>query len=190
MPPHVSSVFVALMLTLSLNGHAQMAAPVSALSPAELMVQSMGLAPMIQTFMKAKLADPRPAQAKKSRDMAVAQKMVRLSESDMQSVIARVLETGVSPADLSEISAFYASEVGRKFAGFSRQVATPSGDGTAPNSVVQLAKLTAQLSDNERKALEAHVSSGAPANVARFVDSPKFEAALMAEVEAFAKQAP
>ncbi|MDY0105744.1 MAG: hypothetical protein RBS27_03630 [Giesbergeria sp.] len=153
---------------------AQTTQPAQTLSPATLLVQSMGMAPTLQANLRNLLADPASVRRTSSKDMAFLQKMVGLSELEFNALIARVMEVGLSGDDLALLSDFHQTPLGKKLQAHSRQA----------TSLVELNATVTGLSDGERQALERFVSSGATARMVRFLDSAQFQSILQVELEA------
>lgn len=153
------------------SASAQTSPPEQALSPIELLVQSMGVAPALQAGIRKSLADPAAVQRMDSQEWAVGKKLVSLSESEFNGLIARVMAAGLPSADLSTITDFYQTPLGKKLSEHTRQGAT-------------LQKLNADLNDSDRQAMERFASSGVTTRVIRFLESDRFQRTLEAELEA------
>lgn len=153
---------------------AQISQPAQALSPAALLVQTMGLAPTLQANLRNLLADPASVRRSSSKDMAAVQKLVGLSESAFTALIARVMEVGMPSDDLALLADFYQTPVGRKFREHSQR----------GSSLAELSASVASLSEGDRQALERFTSSGATTRMVRFLDSDQFLSILWVELEA------
>ena len=153
---------------------AQTSQPVQALSPAALLVQSMGIAPTLQAHLRNLLADPASVRRTSSKDIAAVQKLVGLSESAFTALMARVMEAGLSSSDLALIADFYQTPVGKKLQEHSQR----------GSSLAELSASVASLSEGDRQALERFTSSGATTRMMRFLESDRFLPLLQGELEA------
>ena len=154
------------------SASAQTSPPEQALSPIELLVQSMGVAPTMQAGIRKSLADPAAVQRMDKQELAVGKKLVSLSESEFNGLVARVMAAGLPAADLSTITDFYQTSIGKKLSEHTRQGSS-------------LQRLNADLSDSDRQAMDRFVSSGVTTRVIRFLESDRFQHTFQAELEAF-----
>ena len=154
------------------SASAQTSPPEQALSPIELLVQSMGVAPTMQAGIRKSLADPAAVQRMDKQELAVGKKLVSLSESEFNGLVARVMAAGLPAADLSTITDFYQTSIGKKLSEHTRQGSS-------------LQRLNADLSDSDRQAMDRFASSGVTTRVIRFLDSDRFQHTFQAELEAF-----
>ena len=154
------------------SASAQTSPPEQALSPIELLVQSMGVAPTMQAGIRKSLADPAAVQRMDKQELAVGKKLVSLSESEFNGLVARVMAAGLPAADLSTITDFYQTSIGKKLSEHTRQGSS-------------LQRLNADLSDSDRQAMDRFASSGVTTRVSRFWESDRFQLTFQAELEAF-----
>lgn len=147
------------------------------------LVEVLALVPAVQNHMQDMLIHPRLSDPKHPRRL-LAQQVVALPVPALQAVLARVLDKGLAAADIRRVAEFQQSALGRKFEAFVRQRDALDAQGASPPAVPDLARFTAGLSADELRDLEAYVSTNAASRVIGFIDSPRFEAGLAAEVKA------
>ena len=82
------------------------------------------------------------------------------------------MAAGLPAADLSTITDFYQTSIGKKLSEHTRQGSS-------------LQRLNADLSDSDRQAMDRFVSSGVTTRVIRFLESDRFQHTFQAELEAF-----
>lgn len=172
MMPLTRKILAAALAAACWSASAQSSQPEQALSPIELLVQSMGVAPAMQAGIRKSLADPAAVQRMDHHELAVGKKLVSLSESEFNGLVARVMAAGLPSADLATITDFYQTPLGKKLSEHNRKGTT-------------LQRLNADLSDSERQAMERFASSGVTTRVIRFLESDRFERTFQAELEAF-----
>lgn len=166
----ITRKFLAVILvTASSMASGQATPPSSALSPTQRMVQAMGVAPTLQADIKKSLANPAYLQRIDSREVALGQKLASLSESQFNALIAKVLEAGLSSSDITIITDFYQSKLGQKLYEQSQQATS-------------LPQLNTKLSASDRQAMEKYAASGVIHRVIQFLESDKFQRALVAEL--------
>lgn len=158
------NILVAMLVIVSWSASAQTS------SPTERMVQSMGIGPALQANIQQSLADPAYVQRTNRQHIALGKKLVNLSKTEFNALIARVLEAGLSPSDITTITTFYQTKLGQKLSEQAQQ-------GKA------LPKLNDDLSASDRQALDRYASSGVVPRVIHFLEGEQFERAFLAELE-------
>ena len=116
------------LLAVNLTAHAQTSETTqnaTALSPTELMVQSMGFAAVFQAEAKRMQALPNHTQKTDQRLLAIEQKIINLPEAKVGSAIARTLNAGLSTSDMALITDHYNSKLGKKLTSFFQQAKPP-----------------------------------------------------------------
>jgi len=168
----ITQKFLAVILvTASSVASGQATLPSPAFSPTQRMVQAMGVAPTLQADIKKSLADPAYLQRINSQEIALGQKMASLSESTFNALIAKILEAGLSSSDITIITDFYQSKLGQTLYEHSKQATS-------------LPQFNAQLSASDRQAMEKYAASGVISRAIQFLESKKFQRALVAELAA------
>lgn len=153
---------------------AQTAQPAQTLSPAVMLVQSMRVAPSLQTDLRKSLDDPAAVRRTSSKDMAFIKRLVSLPELELNALIARVMEAGLSSGDLTLISDFYQTPLGKRLQVREQQA----------TSLTELSADVNRMSDSDRQALERFASTGATTRMTSFLGSDQFLRILRVEVEA------
>lgn len=157
---------------------------VNALSPTAVMVQSMGLADIFRTEALRLQSLPNHARKTASRLLALEQKMISLPEAEFVEVFARVLDAGLPASDMTLLTDYYTSELGKKLTRFFEQAQAAVAKDKSSTPMVHLASLMQTLSTGERQALETFVATGVTERLGKLVESDSFEDAFMLALEA------
>lgn len=183
----VTSIVLVSLLAVNLTAHAQTSETTqnaTALSPTELMVQSMGFAAVFQAEAKRMQALPNHTQKTNQRTLAIEQKIINLPEAKVGSAIARTLNAGLSTSDMALITDHYNSKLGKKLTSFFQQANAAAAKDKTSTPTVHLAALMQTLSSEERQALETFAATGVTNRLMQLIESKTFQNAFLLELEA------
>lgn len=180
----LSKVGLAALMAVSLNLAAQPAPAAKTLSTTELLVQSMGMASVMQDQTRRLLALPNHAKNNAPQVLALEQKMINLPESALVGVIARALDSGLPASDVALFANHNNSALGKKLTDFTHQAEAAAARDKMSTATAHLSTLMQTLSPDERQALAAFADSGVTERLMKFVESKTFEQALLRELSA------